>query len=41
MGRISLTVSELFQTGKMPSEIFKILKPLEENWLQQQMSAMV
>ena len=27
MERISSTVSELFQTGKMPSEIFKILKP--------------
>ena len=27
MEKINLTVSELFQTGKMPSEILKILKP--------------
>ena len=27
MERISSTISELFQTGKMPSEIFKILNP--------------
>ena len=27
MEKISLTVSGLFQTGKMPSVIFKILKP--------------
>ena len=27
MERISLTVSKLFQTGKIPSKILKILKP--------------